>query len=355
VLGRRGSAAGSTGYCAWARGTSAHALLCRRRLAQLGNKVHVVVQLYSPRTVELDFLQRLAHYIVRLVLCLLGGLDDGRLVEVALIVDVELAEGVLQAKDLALLELGVLSARNWCQSPWNLGDLRGSLPLQLDNVHGYGDVWGTEVGRRADIKTVAEANTAKLLPGSASFCVARSTFVVSLSCLVSALMTRWGHCQDGHGWAAASRGRQTEYAGANVIRTSIHTSTLWYGCAEYVGSKRTQAVHCMCRRMLSAGLLLFHSDVIFDSRCRDAACKRKTPSAGACPLGALPAHTMDSDVEMRGGWSSTTSLLIPVNGTSVASSLLDAGLDHAGLRREAVRERHGDKDISLGNSTGGLE
>jgi hypothetical protein len=43
------------------------------------------------------------------VLRLLRGLDDGALVEVALVVDVELAEGVLQAKDLALLELGVFS------------------------------------------------------------------------------------------------------------------------------------------------------------------------------------------------------------------------------------------------------
>jgi hypothetical protein len=46
------------------------------------------------------------------MLRLLRGLDDGALVEVALVVNVELAEGVLQAKDLALLELGVFSVRN---------------------------------------------------------------------------------------------------------------------------------------------------------------------------------------------------------------------------------------------------
>lgn len=46
------------------------------------------------------------------MLRLLGGLDDGALLEVALVVDVELAEGVLQPEDLALLELGVLPARN---------------------------------------------------------------------------------------------------------------------------------------------------------------------------------------------------------------------------------------------------
>lgn len=149
VLGSRGRAAGSAGYCARARWAGAHALLCRRRLAQLGDEVYIVVQLYSPRAVELDLLQRLAHYIVRLVLRLLGGLDDGRLVEVALVVDVELAEGVLQTKDLALLELGVLSARNGCQAPWNLGDLRGSLPLELDDIHSGGGLWGiAEGGRR---------------------------------------------------------------------------------------------------------------------------------------------------------------------------------------------------------------
>jgi hypothetical protein len=46
------------------------------------------------------------------VLRLLRRLDDGALVEVALVVDVEPAEGVLQAKDLALLELRVFPARN---------------------------------------------------------------------------------------------------------------------------------------------------------------------------------------------------------------------------------------------------
>jgi hypothetical protein len=46
------------------------------------------------------------------VLRLLGGLDDCALVEVALVVNVELAEGILQAKDLALLELGVFPVRN---------------------------------------------------------------------------------------------------------------------------------------------------------------------------------------------------------------------------------------------------
>jgi hypothetical protein len=125
VLGGGGGGAGSAGDSAWAGWPRAHALLCGRGLAQLGDEVDVVVQLDSPRAVELDLLQGLAHDIVRLVLGLLGGLDDGGLVEVALVVNVELAEGVLQAKDLALLELGVFPARNGGQSLRKPGDQRG--------------------------------------------------------------------------------------------------------------------------------------------------------------------------------------------------------------------------------------
>lgn len=46
------------------------------------------------------------------MLRLLRGLDDGSLVEVALVVDVEPAERLLQAEDLALLELGILPVGN---------------------------------------------------------------------------------------------------------------------------------------------------------------------------------------------------------------------------------------------------
>lgn len=74
--------------------------------------IYIVVQFYSPRTVELDLFQGLSDHIVRLVLRLLRRLDHRRLVEVALVVNVELAEGILQAKNLALLELGVFSVRN---------------------------------------------------------------------------------------------------------------------------------------------------------------------------------------------------------------------------------------------------
>lgn len=43
VLWSRGRAAGSAGYSAWACWAGAHALLCGRRLAQLGDEVYVVI------------------------------------------------------------------------------------------------------------------------------------------------------------------------------------------------------------------------------------------------------------------------------------------------------------------------
>jgi hypothetical protein len=48
------------------------------------------------------------------VLRLLRRFDYRRLVEVALVVDVELAKGVLQAKDVALLKLWIFPARVLC-------------------------------------------------------------------------------------------------------------------------------------------------------------------------------------------------------------------------------------------------
>jgi hypothetical protein len=81
--------------------------------------VNVVLQLNAPGAVELDLFQGLAHDIVWLVLRGLDVLDGRVLVEVALVVDVELAEGILQRKYVALLELRVLS-RPWsavCRRP----------------------------------------------------------------------------------------------------------------------------------------------------------------------------------------------------------------------------------------------
>lgn len=93
-------------------GPSGHALLGGARLAELGDEVDVVVELYAARAVEFDLLEGLADDIVRLSLRRLRGFDGRCLVDVALIVDVEFAKGVGQTEDFALLELRVLP------SPW---------------------------------------------------------------------------------------------------------------------------------------------------------------------------------------------------------------------------------------------
>ena len=91
----------------------------RRRLER-GTYTDIVFQLYSSGRVEFDILQGLSHDIVRLPLALLRGLDRGGLVDVALVVDVELAEGVGEAEDLVLLELRILPAER------RRGQLRGT-------------------------------------------------------------------------------------------------------------------------------------------------------------------------------------------------------------------------------------
>jgi hypothetical protein len=102
------------------------------RASHFGTHINIVVQLYPPRAVQLDLLEGLAHDIVRLVLRLLRGFNDGGLVEVALVVDVELPKGVLQAKDVALLELRVFPARI----------------VALAAVEGAGGAWKLHAGRR---------------------------------------------------------------------------------------------------------------------------------------------------------------------------------------------------------------
>jgi hypothetical protein len=113
--------------------------------------IHIVVELDAPRAVELDLLQGLAHDIIRLVLRLLRGLDDGALVEVALVVEVELAEGVLQPENLALLELRVFPASLAVHSKKK--KMAGHPLLQLDDVHngGIGSPrwWGARRRREA--------------------------------------------------------------------------------------------------------------------------------------------------------------------------------------------------------------
>jgi hypothetical protein len=72
---------------------------------------NVVLQLDSSRGIELNLLQGLADDIVGLALARLRGLDGGSLVNVALVVDIELAEGVGKGEDLILLELRKLPVK----------------------------------------------------------------------------------------------------------------------------------------------------------------------------------------------------------------------------------------------------
>jgi hypothetical protein len=65
----------------------------------------VIFQLDSSRGIELNLLQGLADDIVGLALARLRGLDGRSLVNVALVVDIELAEGVGEGEDVILLEL----------------------------------------------------------------------------------------------------------------------------------------------------------------------------------------------------------------------------------------------------------
>lgn len=127
---------GMAGLCCWtARSCSTtsattacvHSLLRGRGLPEFGDEIYVIIQLHSPRAIQLDLFEGLAHNIVGLVLGLLCCLDDGGLVNVALVVDVELAEGVLQAEDLALIELGIFSAHNGGLAVSGMGRRRGAV------------------------------------------------------------------------------------------------------------------------------------------------------------------------------------------------------------------------------------
>jgi hypothetical protein len=73
--------------------------------------INVILQLHAARTVQLDFLERLTHNIVGLMLGCLGLFDGSTLVNVALVVYIEFTKGILQVEDLALLKLGVLPRR----------------------------------------------------------------------------------------------------------------------------------------------------------------------------------------------------------------------------------------------------
>jgi hypothetical protein len=70
------------------------ALLCRAALTKPRDEIDIVIQLDTSRTVQLDLFQGLSDDVVRLSLAVLGSLDRGRFIDVALVVDVELSEGI---------------------------------------------------------------------------------------------------------------------------------------------------------------------------------------------------------------------------------------------------------------------
>jgi len=75
-----------------------------------------------------------------LALALLRGFDGCSLVDVALILDVELAEGVGEVKDLVLLELRIFPVLSASMSNLFRADEiveeAGNPPLELEDVHG---------------------------------------------------------------------------------------------------------------------------------------------------------------------------------------------------------------------------
>lgn len=64
---------------------------------------NVIFEFYTARGIETDFFEGRADGIVGLALAGLGGLDGSSLVNVPLVVYVELAEGIGQSEDVALL------------------------------------------------------------------------------------------------------------------------------------------------------------------------------------------------------------------------------------------------------------
>ena len=67
------------------------------------------------------------------------------------------------------------------QSLWNPGDYHGSLPLELDDVHDYGDVGRIVVEMGEGIKMVAEAKSHCLAQPRSALRVQRLSSLVLLS------------------------------------------------------------------------------------------------------------------------------------------------------------------------------
>ena len=65
--------------------------------------INVILKFNTARTVQLDAFQSLADHIIWLTLRLLGSLDSFGFVEVAAIVNVQLAECILEGENITLI------------------------------------------------------------------------------------------------------------------------------------------------------------------------------------------------------------------------------------------------------------
>jgi hypothetical protein len=94
-----------------------------------GPYVNIVLQFHPARAVKFDLLQCLARLVVGYTFGVLYSPYCCGLVQVALVVHIELAEGILKTEDITLLELRILpvlyvstggSRKEWATYLWSL-------------------------------------------------------------------------------------------------------------------------------------------------------------------------------------------------------------------------------------------
>lgn len=125
-----------------------------RSLSRVLTYADVVIQLYSPRRVQLHLLQSLSNNIIWLSLAGLGGLYRRRLVNISLVVDIQLPERILQAKDLILLELRIFPKLvSKAPSPLNAGAYLCNLITFIALIQPFtGSVLVKDSGRKASTR-----------------------------------------------------------------------------------------------------------------------------------------------------------------------------------------------------------
>jgi hypothetical protein len=120
--------------------------------------IDIVIELYPSRAVQLYFLERLPYDVIRLAFGVLDSSYGGGFVQVAFVVDIQLAKGILKREDVGLLELRVFS-------------------LEFNDVHGEGRVGETDsemegerkCGLAQSLKLPAKNVYRRLWPGVHAF------------------------------------------------------------------------------------------------------------------------------------------------------------------------------------------